>query len=106
MSRELTTEDFYSEIEHAATVAAPLFQMYGWTHFDSQNPITHYDLVNCITELVEHALEHFNRSKDEFPEAGVSSGRFSVNIKEFEDEQCLDIKLDLVSKSRFKEFTF
>lgn len=90
----ITTDRLYKDIEHAATVAAPLFQLYGWTYGEDHVP-THNQLVDIITELAEHALNHFYKSEEEYRDAEVGSGRFSVRVKEFEDEVDVRIVLDL-----------
>ena len=85
MSNNLTVEDFYTEIEHAATVAAPLFNLYGWTWSDSDTPPTINHIELTITKLVEGVLDSFNNSTEEYPEAMHSTGRFIVRIKQYED---------------------
>lgn len=108
MSNNLTVEDFYTEIEHAATVAAPLFKLYGWSwaSVPGDGVPNHRQLVEFITHLVDDVLQYFNESQEEFPEAMVGSGRFTVRIKQYEDERELTISLDLASKSQFKDWTF
>lgn len=101
----LTVDDFYNEIEHAAQTAAPLFNLYGWTYGENVVPSVN-ELERIITELAEHALHHFNNSHEEYPEAGVGSGRFTVRIKQYENERELTISLDLASKVQFKDWTF
>lgn len=102
----LTTEDFYSEIQHAAQTAAPLFNLYGWTWFNSDTPPTVNHIEQTITKLVAGALDSFNNSTEEYPEAICSTGRFTVRIKRYEDERELTISLDLARKSQFKDWTF
>lgn len=104
----LTTDDFYNEIQHAAQTAAPLFNLYGWSWVSVPGDgVPNYNqLVELITSLVGHTLRHFNESQEEFPEAMVDSGRFTVRIKQYEDEREFTISLDLASKSQFKDWTF
>lgn len=97
----ITTEHLYDEIRSAAKRAAPLFNLYGWT-YSGTTPPTHDELVDTITRLTEYAIEYFYESDEEFRDAEVGSGRFSVRIKEFEDEVDVRIVLDLGSKSWFK----
>ncbi len=97
----ITTEHLYADIEAAATKAAPLFTLYGWTYGEQRTP-THGELVDCITRLAEHALEYFYKSDEEYRDSEVGSGRFSVRVKEFEDEVQVRIVLDLEEKSWFK----
>ena len=97
----ITTEHLYADIEAAATKAAPLFNLYGWTYGENTPP-THNDLVNTITELAEHALDYFYRSEEEYRDSEVGSGRFSVRVKEFEDEVDVRIVLDLGGHTWFK----
>ena len=106
MSKQLTVEDFYTEIEHAATVAAPLFKLYGWSwaSVPGNGVPNHNQLVEGITRLAEHTLQHFNESQEEFPEAMVGSGRFTVRMKQWEDEREFNIQLDLANKSQFKDW--
>lgn len=101
----LTVDDFYNEIQHAAQTAAPLFNLYGWTYDEGVVPSAN-ELERVITRLAEHALNHFNDSQEEYPEARVGSGRFNVIVKQYEDEQTLEILLNLAQKSRFKDWTF
>lgn len=102
----ITVDHLYDEIDAAATKAAPLFRLYGWTYGlkdgNGDGVPTHNDLVNTITELAEHALEHFYRSEEEYRDAEVGSGRFSVRVKEFEDEVDVRIVLDMGGKTWFK----
>ena len=106
MSKQLTVEDFYTEIEHAATVAAPLFKLYGWTwaNVPGDGVPNHNQLVDGITRLADRTLRYFNESRKEFPEAMVGSGRFTVRMKQWEDEREFSIQLDLASKSQFKDW--
>jgi hypothetical protein len=104
---KLTADDFYTEIEHAATVAAPLFQLYGWTYGEKETP-SHWELRDTIERLVNHTLDEFNSAVErgeEFPEAAVGSGRFWVSMKQYEDERELSIKLELAEKSQYKDWT-
>ena len=101
----ITTEHLYNEIEEAATKAAPLFRLYGWTYGltgSGESIPTHNDLVNTITELAEHALDHFYRSEEEYRDAQVGSGRFVVSVKEYEEEVQVNIRLELGEKTWFK----
>lgn len=97
----ITTEHLYDKIEAAANTAAPLFSLYGWTYGEQRTP-THDELVDCITRLAEHALDHFYRSEEEYREAEVGSGRFSVKVHEFEDEVEVKIVLELGGHSWHK----
>lgn len=105
MSKQLTVDDFYNEIQHAAQTAAPLFNLYGWTWFESDTPPTVNRIEHTITHLVESVLYSFNKSTEEYPEAMCGTGRFTVHIKQYEDERELTISLDLASKSQFKDWT-
>lgn len=99
-----TVDDFYNEIEHAATVAAPLFGLFGWTYglSDGKTPI-HNELVETITELVGSVLNDSEKPDwDGF--ASVASGRFYVSYCKYEEERELQIKLELASATEFKEF--
>lgn len=100
----ITTDHLYNDIEAAATKAAPLFRLYGWTYGlnDGDGIPSHNDLVNTITELADHALEYFYRSEEEFRDSEVGSGRFSVRVKEFEDEVDVRIVLDLGGHTWYK----
>lgn len=98
---KLNIEDYYNEIDQAATVAAPLFNMFGWTY--SNGIPTHNELVDTITGLVDRTLER--AEKTDFDGAtSTSSGRFSVGFTEYEEERELTIDLNLASKSQFKEW--
>lgn len=99
--KKITTEHLYDDIEAAATKAAPLFTLYGWTYGEGTVP-THNELVNCITRLADHALEYFYKSEEEYRDSEVGSGRFSVRVKEFEDEVDVRITLDLGGHTWFK----
>jgi len=108
---QLTTDDFYTEIQNAAQTAAPLFQMYGWTYgaVPGNGVPNIHQLVDCIEQLAQHALRSFNEqvaNGEESPEASVASGRFVVRIKEWEDEREFEVTLELSSKSQFKDWTF
>lgn len=102
----LTTDDFYNEIQHAAQTAAPLFNLYGWTWHDSDTPPTVNRIERTITYLVQEALHSFNNSDEEYPEAMCGTGRFTVRITQYEDERELTISLDLANKSQFKDWAF
>lgn len=102
----LTVDDFYNEIQHAALKAAPLFNLYGWTWQDSDTPPTVNRIERIITRLVESALHSFNNSNEEYPEAMCGTGRFTVHIKQYEGECELTISLDLARKSQLKDWTF
>lgn len=97
----ITTEHLYDKIHAAATKAAPLFTLYGWTYGKGFIP-THNELVDTITELAQHALDHFYRSEEEYRDAEVGSSRFSVRVKEFENEVDVRIVLDLEGHTWFK----
>lgn len=99
--KRITTEHLYDEIDAAATKAAPLFNLYGWTYGQDHVP-THSELVNTITELAEHALDYFYKSQEEYRDSEVGSGRFSVRVKEYQDEVTVRIVLDLGEKTWFK----
>lgn len=101
----ITTEHLHNDIKAAAERAAPLFRLYGWTYglVDRPDGIpTHDDLVKNITSLAEHALEAFYRSEEQYRDAEVGSGRFSVRVKEFEDEVDVRIVLDLGGHEWYK----
>ena len=106
MSKQLTVEDFYTEIEHAATVAAPLFKLYGWSwaSVPGDGVPNHRQLVASINRLVDDVLQYFNDSREEFPEATVSSGRFTVRMKQWDGEREFRIQLDLAHKSQFNDW--
>lgn len=97
----ITTDRLYNDIEAAATQAAPLFTLYGWTYGEGKVP-THNELVNTITKLTDHALEYFYKSEEEFRSSEVGSGRFSVKVHEFEEEVEVKIVLELGSHSWYK----
>ena len=97
----ITADHIYDEIESAATKAAPLFNLFGWTYGEGKVP-THNELVETVTELAENALEYFYESDEEYRNAEAGSGRFSVRVLELEDEVDVRIVLDLGSKSWFK----
>ena len=90
----ITTDHLYNDIEAAATKAAPLFNLYGWTYGEGKVP-THNELVNIITRLTDSALECFYKSEEEFRSSEVGSGRFSVRVHEFENEVEVKIVLEL-----------
>jgi hypothetical protein len=98
----ITVELLHDKIHEAAQAAAPLFNLYGWTYGDSNVPPTHSELVDTITRLTESALEYFYKSEEQFRDSEVGSGRFSVRVKEFEDEVDVRIVLDLASNAWFK----
>ena len=102
--KRITTEHLYDEIHAAAERAAPLFRLYGWTYgrAEGEGIPTHKDLVDTITELADHALEHFYNSDEEYRDAQVGSGRFVVSVKEYEDEVSVNIRLELGEKTWFK----
>ena len=97
----ITTDMLYDKIRAAAQTAAPLFNMYGWTYGENEIP-THDELVETITRLADYALEAFYNSQEEYRDAEVGSGRFSVKVKEFEDEVQVKIVLELGEHSWFK----
>lgn len=97
----ITTDMLYDKIHAAAERAAPLFNLYGWTYREGKVP-THNELVDTITRLAEHALEYFYKSEEEYRDSEVGSGRFSVRVKEFEDEVDVRIVLDLGGHTWFK----
>lgn len=104
---KLTADDFYTEIEHAATVAAPLFRLYGWTYGEDEVP-TIWKLRDTVERLVSRTLDSFNEQLErgeEFPESATGSGRFWVSMKQYEDERELSIKLELAEKSQYKDWT-
>ena len=98
---KVTVERIYNEIEYAATTAAPLFNLYGWTYDNNKVP-TLQELRNCITDLAEHALDYFYKSEEEYRSAEVGSGRFAVKVREFDEEVQVKIVLELGEKSWFK----
>lgn len=98
----ITTDMLYDKINSAAERAAPLFRLYGWTYGKNEIP-THGELVETITQLADYALEAFYNSQEEYRDAEVGSGRFSVRVKEFEDEVTVRIVLDLGEHSWYKE---
>lgn len=97
----ITTDMLYDKIHAAAERAAPLFNLYGWTYGEGKSP-THNELVDTITRLTDSALEYFYKSDEEYRDAEVGSGRFSVRVKEFEDEVTVRIVLDLGGHSWYK----
>ena len=99
--KRITTEHIYNDIEAAATKAAPLFSLFGWTYGEQRTP-THGELVDTITRLAESALDYFYKSDEEYRDSEVGSGRFSVRVKEFEDEVTVRIVLDLGEHSWYK----
>ena len=100
----ITTDHLYADIEAAATKAAPLFNLYGWTygHAEEAHVPTHNELVEIVTGLADRALEYFYKSEEEFRSSEVGSGRFSVKVHEFEDEVNVRIVLELGEHSWFK----
>lgn len=101
----ITSDMLYDKIHSAAERAAPLFRLYGWTYglVDRNDGVpTLNDLANTITELTDHALDHFYKSDEEYRTAEVGSGRFSVKVHEFEDEVNVKIVLELGEHSWFK----
>jgi len=99
--KRITVEHLYDKIESAATTAAPLFHLYGWTYGENDVP-TLNELRENITSLAAHALEYFYNSQEEFRDAEVGSGRFSVRVKEYEDEVMVTINLNLEQREWFK----
>lgn len=97
----ITTDMLYDKINSAAERAAPLFNLYGWTYGEQRTP-THSELVDTITRLTDSALDYFYKSDEEYRDAEVGSGRFSVRVKEFEDEVTVRIVLDLGGHSWYK----
>lgn len=97
----ITTDMLYDKIHAAAERAAPLFSLYGWTYREQCIP-THNELVDMITRLTDSALDYFYKSDEEYRDAEVCSGRFSVRVKEFEDEVTVRIVLDLGEHSWHK----
>ena len=101
----ITIEHLYDEIEFAATKAAPLFSLYGWTWGLKDGTVgvpTYNEIVDVITRLAEHALEGFYSSDKEYRDAEVGSGRFSVRVHEFENEVEVKIVLELGEHSWHK----
>ena len=97
----ITTDHLYNDIEAAATKAAPLFNLYGWTYGEQRTP-THNELVDTITRITDSALDYFYKSDKEYRDAEVGSGRFRVRVREFEDEVEVKIVLDLGGHSWHK----
>ena len=97
----ITTDHLYNDIEAAATKAAPLFNLYGWTYGEQRTP-THSELVETITRLTDSALNYFYKSDEEYRDAEVGSGRFSVRVHEFENEVEVKIVLELGKHSWYK----
>lgn len=97
----ITTDRLYKDIDAAANQAAPLFNLYGWTYGEDHVP-THGELVDCISRLTSSALEYFYGSQEEYREAQVSSGRFTVWVKEFEEEVSVRISLELGGHEWYK----
>ena len=97
----ITTDMLYDKIHAAAERAAPLFNLYGWTYGEGKTPNLN-ELVDCITHLTNQALEYFYKSEEEFRSSEVGSGRFSVRVKEFEDEVTVRIALNLGEHSWHK----
>lgn len=88
-----TSMDFYREIELAATKAAPLFQMFGWTWHDIGVP-KYTDIVNELSRLVDRALE--------LEDGGtIGTGRLSVTVKHYDEESVLSIGLELVEAHEY-----
>ena len=102
---KITTDRLYNKIKYAATTAAPLFNLYGWTYGlddGTEGVPTLKELITCITRLTETALKAFYESDEEYRSAEVGSGRFSVKVKEFEEEVQVRIVLELGEKSWYK----
>lgn len=99
--KRITVDHLYNEINSAAERAAPLFSLYGWTYGEQRTP-THNELVDTITRITDSALDYFYKSDKEYRDAEVCSGRFSVRVKEFEDEVTVRIVLDLGGHSWYK----
>lgn len=99
--KRITTEHLYNDIEAAATKAAPLFNLYGWTYGEGKVP-THNELVDTITRLAEHALEYFYESDEEYRDSEVGIGRFSVRVREFDSQVYVRIILDLEEHTWYK----
>lgn len=97
----ITTDMLYDKIHAAAERAAPLFTLYGWTYGEGKTPNLN-ELVDYITHLTNQALEYFYKSDEEYRDSEVGSGRFSVRVKEFEDEVDVRIVLDLGGHTWFK----
>ena len=97
----ITTDMLYDKINSAAERAAPLFNLYGWTYDEGKVP-THNELVNIITLLTDRALECFYKSDEEYRDAEVGSGRFSVRVHEFENEVEVKIVLELGKHSWYR----
>ena len=97
---EITLESLYDEIEHAATIAVPVFKLFGWTYWDADN-ITIEVLKKTIRNLVSQAIDYYHDSEEENPEVEIGTGRFIVKLKKYDGEVRLDISLDLGGKSWF-----
>lgn len=93
MASTKTSDDYYNEIKHAATVAAPLFTLYGWTYHDGAPGLD--GIVDTIKHLVDEVLDSSRRT--EFGNTtSCASGRFQVEYVEYEyDAPELMIRLEL-----------
>lgn len=97
----ITVEHLSSEIFTAAEKAYPLFKLYGWTYGENDH-ITREELINCVTRITESALDAFYESDSDYRDAQVSSGRFIVQVREYEDEVDVNISLNLGGHTWFK----
>jgi len=97
-----TSDDYYETIDKAATIATPVFSLFGWTHHDKDRSPTHSELVSMLTDLVDGVLKSAQHSEDH--SAQHATGRFRVSYYEYDDEKNLSISLELSDHSDFKEF--
>lgn len=96
-----TADDFYDIIQRAAQTAAPLFNLYGWSYFMSENSRpTFNELEETITDLVNDVIKYYNKSDEN--RVSVGTGRFVVSYQEYDEEKELSICLELASQSEFK----
>lgn len=94
-------ENFYAEIELAATKAAPLFQQFGWTYGEGTVP-TSSEIEETIGRLVDSVLEWSERPEWD-GHSTCASGRFFVSYRKYDEEKELSIKLELAEHTEFKD---
>jgi hypothetical protein len=96
MKNKLSAEDYYDLICSSTTKAMPLFTLYGWCYQDGV--VTHSQLRNTITRLVNKAVEEYNKTNRA---QRIGSGRIYVSIDEYEEGAELRIDLELGSQEEF-----